>query len=174
MEIQIIKSKIRIIRGNKVMLDRDLAELYGVETRVLKQAVRRNIKRFPDDFMFQLSKEEFVNWRSQNVMSNADKMGLRYPPFAFTEQGVAMLSSVLNSDKAIDVNIAIMRAFVLLRQHLTDYKDLKEQLAKLEKEMNIKFKDINQALNYLLQKDKAVIERENRERIGFKTDGNKR
>ncbi len=150
MDIQIIKSKILIIRGNKVMLDRDLAELYGVETRVLKQAVRRNIKRFPDDFMFQLSKEEFVNWRSQNVMSNADKMGLRYPPFAFTEQGVAMLSSVLNSDKAIDVNISIMRAFVLLRQHLTDYKDLKEQITKLEKEMNIKFKDINQALNYLL------------------------
>jgi len=174
MEIQIIKSKIRIIRGNKVMLDRDLAELYGVETRVLKQAVRRNIKRFPDDFMFQLSKEEFVNWRSQNVMSNADKMGLRYPPFAFTEQGVAMLSSVLNSDKAIDVNIAIMRAFALLRQHLTDYKDLKEQIAKLEKEMNIKFKDIHQALNYLLQKDKAVIEHENRKRIGFKTNGNKR
>lgn len=174
MEIQIIKSKIRIIRKNKVMLDRDLAELYGVETRVLKQAVRRNIKRFPDDFMFQLSKEEFVNWRSQNVMSNADKMGLRYPPFAFTEQGVAMLSSVLNSDKAIDVNIAIMRAFALLRQHLTDYKDLKEQIAKLEKEMNIKFKDIHQALNYLLQKDKAVIEHENRKRIGFKTNGNKR
>lgn len=170
MDIQIIKSKILIIRGNKVMLDRDLAELYGVETRVLKQAVRRNIKRFPDDFMFQLSKEEFVNWRSQNVMSNADKMGLRYPPFAFTEQGVAMLSSVLNSDKAIDVNISIMRAFVLLRQHLTDYKDLKEQITKLEKEMNIKFKDINQALNYLLQKDKAVVNYENRERIGFKTD----
>lgn len=174
MDIQIIKSKILIIRGNKIMLDRDLAELYGVETRVLKQAVRRNIKRFPDDFMFQLSKEEFVNWRSQNVMSNADKMGLRYPPFAFTEQGVAMLSSVLNSDKAIDVNISIMRAFVLLRQHLTDYKDLKEQITKLEKEMNIKFKDINQALNYLLQKDKAVIEHENRERIGFKTDLKKR
>ena len=147
MDIQIIKSKILIIRGNKIMLDRDLAALYGVETRVLKQAVRRNIKRFPDDFMFQLSKEEFLNWRSQNVMSNADKMGLRYPPFAFTEQGVAMLSSVLNSDKAIDVNISIMRAFVLLRQHLTDYKDLKEQITKLEKEMNIKFKDINQALN---------------------------
>jgi len=173
MEIQIIKSKILIIRGNKIMLDKDLAELYGVETRVLKQAVRRNIKRFPDDFMFQLSKEEFVNWRSQNVMSNADKMGLRHPPFAFTEQGVAMLSSVLNSDKAIDVNISIMRAFVLLRQHLTDYKDLKEQITKLEKEMNIKFKDINQALNYLLQKNKAVIEHENRERIGFKNDLNK-
>jgi len=174
MEIQIIKSKILIVRGNKIILDRDLAELYGVETRVLKQAVRRNIKRFPDDFMFQLSKEEFVNWRSQNVMSNADKMGLRHPHFAFTEQGVAMLSSVLNSDKAIDVNISIMRAFVLLRQHLTDYKDLKEQITKLEKEMNIKFKDINQALNYLLQKDKAVIEHENRERIGFKIDLNKR
>lgn len=97
MDIQIIKSKILIIRGNKIMLDRDLAELYGVETRVLKQAVRRNIKRFPDDFMFQLSKEEFVNWRSQNVMSNADKMGLRYPPFAFTEQGVAKVTAKGNA-----------------------------------------------------------------------------
>ncbi len=174
MEIQIIKSKITIIRGAKVLLDRDLAELYGVETRVLKQAVRRNIKRFPEDFMFQLTKEELTNWRSQNVMSKADKMGLRYPPFAFTEQGVAMLSSVLNSDKAIDVNISIMRAFVLLRQHLSDYKDLKEQIAKLEKEMNIKFKDIHQALNYLLEKDKAVLTYENRERIGFKTGKSKK
>ncbi|MDG1778501.1 MAG: ORF6N domain-containing protein [Flavobacteriaceae bacterium] len=169
MELQIIQSKIHIIRGRKVMLDKDLAALYGVETRILKQAVRRNIKRFPDDFMFQLSKDEFANWRSQNVMSNADKMGLRYPPFAFSEQGVAMLSSVLKSTKAIEVNISIMRTFVVLRQHLTDYKDLKEQIAQLEKEMNIKFKDIHQALNYLLQKDKAVIEHKNRQRIGFKT-----
>ena len=158
-----------MIRGRKVILDKDLAALYGVETRVLKQAVRRNSKRFPDDFMFQLSKVEFANWRSQFVMSNADKMGLRYPPFAFTEQGVAMLSSVLKSSKAIEVNISIMRAFVVLRQHLSDYKDLKEQIAQLEKEMNMKFKDIHQALNYLLQKDKTVIEHKNRQRIGFKT-----
>jgi hypothetical protein len=94
---------------------------------------------------------------------------LRHLPFAFTEQGVAMLSSVLKSTKAIEVNISIIRAFVVLRQHLTDYKDLKEQITQLEKEMNIKFKDINQALNYLLQKDKAVVKQENRQRIGFRT-----
>ncbi len=168
MELQIIKSKIIELRGAKVILDRDLATLYGVETKVLKQAVRRKIDRFREDFMFQLTKEEFTNWRSQFVTSNADKMGLRYPPFAFTEQGVAMLSSILNSKKAIDVNIAIMRAFVLLRQHLSDYKDLKSAIVKLEKEMNVKFKDIHQALNYLLQKDKAQVKHENRERIGFK------
>ena len=91
-------------------------------------------------------------------------------PFAFTEQGVAMLSSVLNSDKAIDVNISIMRAFVALREHLTDYSNLKEHIAQLEKEMNIKFKDIHQALNYLLQKDKVQFNQQNRERIGFKND----
>ena len=167
MELQIIKSKIIEIRGNKVILDRDLATLYGVETKVLKQAVRRNIDRFPEDFMFELSKSEWEALRSQFVTSN-QRGGTRYMPFAFTEQGVAMLSSVLNSKKAIDVNIAIMRAFVLLRQHLSDYKDLKSAIVKLEKEMNIKFKDIHQALNYLLQKDKAQVKHENRERIGFK------
>ncbi len=167
MELQIIKSKIIEIRGNKVILDRDLATLYGVETKVLKQAVRRNIDRFPGDFMFELSKSEWEALRSQFVTSN-QRGGTRYMPFAFTEQGVAMLSSVLNSKKAIDVNIAIMRAFVLLRQHLSDYKDLKSAIVKLEKEMNIKFKDIHQALNHLLQKDKAKVKHENRERIGFK------
>ena len=91
------------------MLDRDLSKLYGVETRVLNQAVKRNIQRFPDDFMFQLSKEEFKNWKSQIVMSNSDKMGLRRTPYAFTDYGILMLSSVLNSDRAIKVNIAIMR-----------------------------------------------------------------
>ncbi|MBW1804230.1 MAG: ORF6N domain-containing protein [Deltaproteobacteria bacterium] len=95
------------IRGEKVLSDRDFAGLYRVETKVLKQAVRRNIKRFPSDFMFELSKEEFEDWRSQFVTSNSDKMGLRYKPMAFTEQGVAMLSSVLNNDRAIDVNIPI-------------------------------------------------------------------
>ena len=151
MELQLIQQKIYAIRGHSVIIDRDLAALYGVETKVLKQAVRRNIKRFPDDFMFEMTKEELNIWRSQFVTSKSDKQGLRYSPFCFTEQGVAMLSSVLNSDKAIDVNIAIVRAFVLLRQHLSDYKDLKEQIANLEKEMNIKFKDIYQALEYLLK-----------------------
>ena len=170
MELLIIKNKIHHIQGNKVLLDFDLAELYEVETRVLKQAVKRNLKRFPDDFMFQLSKDE---WKE--VITNCDNLpeNVKFSPatpFAFTEQGVAMLSSVLNSDKAIDVNISIMRTFVALRKHLTDYSNLKEHIAQLEKEMNIKFKDIHQALNYLLQKDKVQIEQHNRERIGFKTD----
>ena len=170
MKLSIIKTKIHNIQGNKVILDFDLAELYEVETRVLKQAVRRNLKRFPDDFMFQLSKDE---WKE--VITNCDNLpeNIKFSPttpFAFTEQGVAMFSSVLNSDKAIDVNISIMRVFVALRQHLTDYSNLKEHIAQLEKEMNIKFKDIHQALNYLLQKDKVQIDQQNRERIGFKTD----
>lgn len=170
MELSIIKTKIHNIQGNKVLLDFDLAELYDVETRVLKQAVRRNLKRFPDDCMFQLSKDE---WKE--VITNCDKLPENVifspaTPFAFTEQGVAMLSSLLNSDKAIDVNISIMRTFVALRKHLTDYSNLKEHIAQLEKEMNIKFKDIHQALNYLLEKDKVQIEQHNRERIGFKTD----
>ncbi len=155
------------------MVDRDIAELYGVETKVLKQAVRRNKKRFPEDFMFEMTKAEFDAWRSQFVTSKADKKGLRYAPFCFTEQGVAMLSSVLNSEQAIDVNIAIMRAFVLLRQYLSDYGDLKTQIAKLEKEMKIKFKDVHQALEYLLKKDKATVAQQNRKRIGFKTDETK-
>jgi hypothetical protein len=103
--IERIASKIYLIRDIRVMLDRDLAELYGVETKALKQAVRRNIRRFPEDFMFELTKEEFRNWRSQFVTSHRDKMGLRYSPMAFTEQGVAMLSSVLRSRRAILVNV---------------------------------------------------------------------
>ena len=169
-ELQIIQSKIFHINGQRVMLDFDLAALYEVENRVLKQAVRRNLKRFPEDFMFQLSKEA---WKELITICDKLPEGIKFSPatpYAFTEQGVAMLSSVLNSDKAIEVNITIMRAFVMLRQHLTDYSNLKEQVARLEKEMNVKFKDIHQALNYLLQKDKAQIKYENRERIGFKTN----
>ena len=113
-----IQSKIYIIRGQKVMLDRDLAELYGVETRTLNQKVKRNNKRFPSDFMFQMSKEDIEEWKSQIVISNSIKMGLRKPPYAFTQLGVAMLSSVLSSDTAIDTNIDIMRAFV-------EYKTIK-------------------------------------------------
>ncbi|MDO9515178.1 MAG: ORF6N domain-containing protein [Syntrophales bacterium] len=133
--IEVIISKIIFVRGEKVLLDRDLAELYGVETKALKQAVRRNIKRFPDDFMFELSKEEFENWRSQFVTSNSDKMGLRYRPMTFTEQGVAMLSSVLRSTRAIEVNIAIMRAFVQLRKMIASHDKLARKLTELEQHL---------------------------------------
>ncbi len=133
--IEVIISKIILVRGEKVLLDRDLAELYDVETKVLKQAVRRNIKRFPNDFMFELTKEEFENWRSQFVTSNSDKMGLRYKPMVFTEQGVAMLSSVLRSNRAIEVNIAIMRVFVQLRKMISSHKELAHKLSELEQRL---------------------------------------
>ena len=129
-----------MIRGLKVMLDRDLAALYGVETRVLKQAVRRNADRFPDDFMFGLTGKEFINWRSQFVTSNSDKMGFRHAPMAFTEQGVAMLATVLNSKRAIDVNIAIMRTFVKLRQMLDSHARLAKKLAELETKYDGQFR----------------------------------
>ena len=115
-----IQNKILDIRGQKVILDRDIAIMYGVETKVLKQAVKRNIERFPIDFMFELDAEEFENWRSQFVISKSDKMGLRYRPYAFTELGVAMLSSVLRTPTAIQVNMSIMRAFVAMRQMVSE------------------------------------------------------
>lgn len=118
MEIAVIQNKIYEIRGQKVMIDRDLAEMYGVQTKALNQAVKRNIERFPEDFMFQLTTEETQNWKSQIVTTNSIKMGLRRNPYAFTELGVAMLSSVLTSKIAIQVNIGIMRAFVAVRQSL--------------------------------------------------------
>ncbi|MGD8509823.1 MAG: ORF6N domain-containing protein [Syntrophobacterales bacterium] len=140
--VEVIVRKILFLRGEKVLLDRDLAELYGVETRVLKQAVRRNIKRFPEDFMFELTKEELEDWRSQFVTSKSDKMGLRYRPMAFTEQGVAMLSSVLNSDRAIEVNIAIMRAFVQLRKIIASNEELARKLEELERKIEKHDEDI--------------------------------
>jgi hypothetical protein len=148
-----ITGRIFMLRGMKVMLDRDLAELYGVETRILKQAVRRNSERFPDDFMFELSQEEFRNWRSQFVTSNSDKMGLRYPPMAFTEQGVAMLSSVLNSKSAIQVNIQIMRAFTQLRQMLASHDDLRQKIEEMESKYDEQFQVVFQAIQQLLDKD---------------------
>ncbi|MCW3091558.1 MAG: hypothetical protein JWP81_2627 [Ferruginibacter sp.] len=132
---EVIINKIYLVREQKVMIDRDLAILYGVETRVLKQAVRRNVSRFPEDFMFEMSKIEFANWRSQNVTSNADKQGLRYAPFCFTEPGVTMLSCVLNSESAITVNIRIIRVFTKLREMLLTHKDILLKLAKVENEL---------------------------------------
>ncbi len=127
-----IERSILLVRGHKVLLDSGLADLYGVETRVLVQAVRRNRNRFPDDFMFQLTKEEFADLKSQSVMSSSGWGGRRYPPYAFTEQGVAMLSSVLRSQQAVQVNIEIMRAFVRLRQMLASHHELSLRLDELE------------------------------------------
>jgi len=149
------------------MLDFDLAELYEIDNRRLKEAVRRNRNRFPIDFMFDLSKEEFDSLRSQiATLKNLGRgQHIKYLPYAFTEQGVAMLSSVLNSPKAIEVNIAIIRAFVFLRQYALSHKDLTEQLKALESKYNKKFEDVYEAIRYLLKKDKKPTERNP---IGFK------
>ena len=140
--VQIVRiaEKIHLIRGAKVMLDRDLATLYGVENRVLKQAVRRNKKRFPKDFMFELTKTEFENLRSQIVISSWG--GLRYAPMAFTEQGVAMLSSVLHSNRAIQVNIQIMRVFIKLRQMSISQEELKQKIIAMEGKYDKQFQII--------------------------------
>jgi phage regulator Rha-like protein len=152
MQLQQIQSKIFELRGYKVMLDSDLAELYETETKRLKEAVIRNIDRFPADFMFELDKNEFERLRTQFASSN--RGGTRYLPFVFTEQGVAMLASVLNSSKAIEVNIQIVRAFVLLRQYALTHFDLTSKLKELEGKYNKQFNDVYEALNYLLNKDK--------------------
>ena len=189
MEQQLILSKIFEIRGQKVLLDRDLAILYEVDTKVLNQAVKRNIERFEgEDFMFQLSKDEFKNLKSQIVISNSKRLtsqdvdtneilrsqivtsswgGVRYSPYAFTELGVAMLSSVLNSKTAIDTNRNIMRAFVMMRQHALNYKELADKLREMEEKYDRQFVNVNEAIDYLLHKDKIEIEQKNRRRIGF-------
>jgi len=129
-----IEKSIFVIRGQKVMLDRDLAELYGVPTKVLKQAVKRNIDRFPQDFMFVLTRQQVTDLRSQIVTSSSPKWGgARYEPLAFTEQGVAMLSSVLRTRRAVQVNIEIMRAFVRIREMIASHRGLKQKLSELEK-----------------------------------------
>jgi hypothetical protein len=140
------------VRGKKVMLDKDLAQLYGVKTKVLLQSVKRNAKRFPEDFMYQLTKEEVANLRSQFVTSSWG--GQRYLPYAFTEQGIAMLSSVLNSERAIMVNIAIMRAFVKLRELLLTHKELATKIEELERKYQSHESDIQlifQAIRKLLE-----------------------
>jgi phage regulator Rha-like protein len=131
----VIMSKIYLIRGRKVMLDMDLAELYGVETKQLKRNVRRNLSRFPSDFMFELTSEELANWRSQFGTSNREKMGLRYPPFAFSEHGVLMLASVLNSERSVQVNIQIVRIFTKMRELLLAHKDIIEKLSQIEQRL---------------------------------------
>lgn len=188
MELQIIQNKIYEIRGQRVMFDFDLAELYGSETKRLKEAVRRNLKRFPSDFMFELTKEEFESLRSQIATSNK-RGGTRYMPFAFTEQGVAMLSSVLNSESAIEINISIMRAFVTVRQYLSSINSTTKEIEELKQRMKMleesnedtiaaindlsedtrqEFDDIYLALSQLAEKQEYVDNKQTeRKPIGF-------
>ena len=171
MELQRIQNRIYEIRDVKVMLDFDLAELFEVETRILKQAVRRNIDRFPTDFMFELTNNEYnelkMSLTSQSVMSNdsVGRGGVRYLPFAFTELGVAMLSSVLRSEKAIQINMSIMRAFVMLRQYALSYTELKKQLDDFMLDTNMQFSEIYQALTELAEQKR--IAEQPRKQIGF-------
>lgn len=165
---EVIERRIYLIRGQRVMLDRDLAELYGVTTAALNQAVKRNSDRFPRDFMFQLDKAEFEDWISQIVISNPGlRMGARRHPLAFTEQGVAMLSSVLRSKRAIQVNIAIMRAFVTFREMLATHKDLADKLAELEQRYDEKFRVVFDAIRQLMAEPAFD---EQRRQIGFSSD----
>lgn len=147
-----IERSIYLLRGEKVMFDFDLAALYEVKTKVLIQAIKRNIERFPDDFMFQLTQGELEHWRSQFVTSNSGaRMGLRRPPFAFSEQGVAMLSSVLRSPRAVEVNIQIMRTFVRLRTLMLTHRDLSSKLADLEKKYDKQFAIVFEAIRQLME-----------------------
>ena len=162
--VERIEKAILLIRGQKVMLDSDLAALYGVETRVLKQAVRRNRKRFPSDFMFELTKEENRSLRSQNVILEPGRYS-KYLPFAFTEQGVAMLSSILNSERAIEVNIAIMRVFVRLREMMATHKELAFKLIELEERLeghDEQIQNIFEAIRQLMTQPEPA-----RKKIGF-------
>lgn len=164
-----IVQKIYLIRGTKVMLDRDLAEMYGVETKRLKEAVRRNISRFPDDFMFELSELEMSNLRSQFATSSWG--GVRYLPMAFTEQGVAMLSSVLRSERAIQVNIQIVRVYTRMRQLVWDNKELWLKMEKIEQALAKKDEEVQAIFKVL--KNLLVREEKPRQPIGFKIPGNK-
>ena len=149
--VERIQQSIYLIRGEKVMLDKDSAVLYGVETRVLNQSVRRNVDRFPDDFMFQLTDEEAERLRSQIVISNEGRGGRRYPPSAFTEQGIAMLSTVLRSKRAIQVNIAIMRTFIQLRRILADNKLVRDKIKGLENKYDEQFQQVFAILKQLMK-----------------------
>jgi len=182
--IQSIQNRIYEIRGERVMIDKDLAALYETETKALNLAVKRNIKRFPKDFMFQLSKEEFEDLRFQfetsekgdqplrlQTETSKGRGGTRYLPYAFTEQGVAMLSGTLNSDKAINMNIAIMRAFVEVRRVLLKQNDLREQMKEIKERLGEHDAQLNQiynAMENLLDEKAAQNKWDERERIGFK------
>jgi len=166
---ELIASKIYVVRGQKVMIDRDLAELYGVETRTLKQSVRRNTERFPKDFMFEMSPKEFKQWTKEHATSAGDLMGLRHAPFCFTEQGVTMLSCIINSKKAIEVNIRIIRIFTRMREMILTHKDILLKLEKLEKHVMQHDEDVKVIFEYM--KELLEPETEPMREIGFKRGG---
>ena len=171
---EIIKNKIYLIRDCKVMLDRDLAILYGVETKRLKEAVRRNLTRFPEDFMFEMTVNEFEHWRGDYELTKEDKMGLRYAPFCFTEQGVTMLSCVLNSETAINVNIQIIRIFTRMRQLVSTNNEIFLKLEQMENKLLKNQEKMNQhdeeiALIFKYMKNLLNPCNPPREEIGFKT-----
>ncbi|MFZ1676074.1 MAG: ORF6N domain-containing protein [Saprospiraceae bacterium] len=168
MDLKTIHNRIYEIRGHKIMLDFDLAELYGTQTKILKQAVRRNRDRFPPDFLLELTRSEYNSLRSQIVTIETGKgQHSKYLPFAFTEQGVAMLASMLNSPKAIQVNILIVRAFVFLRQYALSHHDLSQKLKELETKYDKQFNDVYDAINFLLQKEDIASKQKSRKQIGF-------
>jgi hypothetical protein len=162
---EVVLQKIYVLRGIKVMIDRDLAEMYGVETKRLKEQVRRNLDRFPPDFMFELDKDELEHWRSQFATSNSEVMGLRHAPFAFSEHGVLMLSSVLNSPRAIAVNIKIMRIFTKMKETLLSNAELLYRMEQMDHTLHLQGKSIEVAFEYLEQ----LLHKENEARalIGF-------
>jgi cell shape-determining protein MreC len=169
--LQTIQEKIYDVRGQKIMFDFDLAELYEVETRALNQAVKRNLRRFPQDFMFRLTLKEWKNMSSQIVMTSPQKRPKTAIPYAFTEHGVTMLASVLKSDKAIKMNLSIVRAFIALKQFAMSYKELAEQIQELKQTTGNHSKQLNkiyQAIENLLSEKEGQKTWENRERIGFK------
>jgi hypothetical protein len=170
MEISILQSKIYEVRGQKVMLDFDLSELYDVQTKVLNQAVKRNISRFPEDFMFQLTEDEYESLRSQIVTLKENGRGKhkKYLPFAFTEQGIAMLSGILNSEVAININIAIMRTFVIIRRYSLENKEFNSKLLEIESKYDKQFSDIYEALNFLIKRDENEAVQKERKQIGYK------
>jgi len=162
-----VLDKIYVIRNQKVLLDRDLAQLYGIETKRLKEAVKRNLSRFPEDFMFVLTEDELHNWRSQFASSKSLKMGLRHPPMAFTEHGILMLSSVIHSELAISVNIQIMRLFTQMRQRIMEHSEVQEKIHLLEQKVENHDKNIELVFSYLDELNE-VKPAENRKPIGYK------
>ena len=169
MQLQVIQTKIYEVRGQKVMLDYDIAELYEVETRILNQAVKRNIDIFPQDFMFQITSKEWQDMSSQIVMTSVNKRPKTALPLVFTEHGVTMLANILKSKKARQTSIAIVRAFIALKQFALTNTELNNKLKELEKTYNKQFKDVYEAINYLLQKDKQETSQKERKQIGYKT-----
>ncbi|MCE3295935.1 MAG: hypothetical protein K0R65_1649 [Crocinitomicaceae bacterium] len=161
MEIQHLQTKIYVVRGQNVMLDSDLAGLYGIETKRLKEAVKRNLRRFPPDFMMELTKNEVEILRTQFATSSWG--GNRYGTFAFTEHGILMLSSVLNSDNAVEVNIHIMRTFVMMRKYALNYDELAKRITELEGN----YSDVYEVINDLLKKDKTIEKQNDRKQIGY-------